>query len=388
MRKLIFFVTLLLPTIVFAQDNIEEATNAAKQNALLIEQFSLLSPMSINPYTSIFVTSLLSKMGYHNDFVATNPFFDNWFILGTFGILFLFTSIMRPSLGTNQITGILVKVDEYLESKAAIVTNILVMVFPIVLNENAGADEIVFQASFLSVSLKTLMIVVVSTYALIVLLTIRFFVDTLIYLSPIPLVDTGLQIFKIVLSIALVIIGIISPTFSFVILVVMLAVSLFFYKKAKRQLNKMKYFLILPVINLFTKKSIRDKGMNDLSIQVFLGKPTSKFSKSKIVRLEKQNDEFYLVKERFILPKVTEKITLEDFTLTQNRFDTALSNFDQSMELFLNRSYHSFIDEISEELNVLLVKEEEVDTVSGNNIFKKVKSLFNKKDITQLKTMA
>ncbi|KXX69027.1 hypothetical protein [Flammeovirga sp. SJP92] len=388
MRKLLFFVSLLLPSIVFAQEHLEDVTQTVASNALLIDQFTLLTPMSINPYTSIFVTALFSKMGYHNDFVATNPFFDNWVILITFGILFLFTSIMRPSLGSNQITGILVKVDEYLESKAAIVINILVILFPVLLSDVPGTEEVVFRASFLTVSLKTLMVVIVSTYALTVLMTIRFFVDTLIYLSPIPLVDTGLQIFKIILSVVLVVIGIVSPTFSFVILLLMLLVSLFFYKKAKIQLNKMKYFLILPVINLFIKKSIKDKNINDLSLPVFLGKQTSKFSKGKIVRLEKENDVFYLVKERFILPKVKEKILLEDFTLIQNRFDIALTDQEKTFEIFINRSYHSLVEEISVALNVPVIQEEEINEVSGNSLLKKVKSLFSKKDLSQMKSMA
>ena len=70
------------PLLLLAQSQ-EELNNALNSNEILIQQLGQLDPMAFNPYITIFTTSLFSMLDIKNQFIATNPFFNNWFVLIT-----------------------------------------------------------------------------------------------------------------------------------------------------------------------------------------------------------------------------------------------------------------------------------------------------------------
>ncbi|WFO16124.1 hypothetical protein M601_021105 [Cellulophaga baltica 4] len=256
MKKLVLLLLIVLsiPFVLFSQTDASQIQQTLTQNFSLVDQFSQLAPMAINPYITIFLTSLCSKIGFHNDFVATNPFFNNWFVLILFGALFLFTALVGTVFKTNKATAPIGLADNYLSNHAALIINGFVMLAPTFLSDNPAHDEIVYQASFFSISLKTILVLAVSMYFLVIVMTFRFFIDILIFLSPIPLIDTILEVSKIVLSIVFVLISIISPITSVIFSGIMFIVALFFYRKSIRLVTRIKYLLVYPILNVFRKK--------------------------------------------------------------------------------------------------------------------------------------
>ena len=403
MKKIILL--LLFPFLLFSQVTLEKdhsvtensslvsqeengIQQALNKNVSLIDQFSQLAPMAINPYLTIFLTSLCSKIGFHNDFIATNPFFNNWFVLILFGVLFLFTALVGTVFKTNKVTAPIGLADSYLSSYAALIINAFVMLAPAFLADNPLGNEVVYQAGFISVSLRTLLVLFVSMYFLVIVTTFKFFIDILIFLSPIPLIDSVLEIVKIVISIGFVIISIVSPTLSVVFSVIMFLIALVFYRKSVRLVARIKYLMVYPILNIFRKKdSILTNGKS-LSILVYVNEATKKIKKGKIVRLNKVGDKIFLLRKRFLFPNIEEEIPLENCFLSQTHLDTNITNDARDFSLILNRSYHKFIDEISKELNVQIRKKATLKLNLNKGFFYKVKNMFTKSDIDELRSFS
>lgn len=385
--KKIIYISLLFPALLFAQESNLDLQETLHQNSSLIDQFAQLAPMGINPYITIFLTSLCAKIGFHNDFVSTNPFFNNWFILILFGILFLFTALVGTVFKTNKATAPIGLADNYLSNHAALIINGFMMLAPTIFSDNPDHNEIVYQASFLSVSLKTVLVLSISMYFLIIVMTVRFFIDILIFLSPIPLIDSALEIFKIVLSIVFVIISIVSPITSVVISVFMFLIAFLFYRRSVRLVTKTKYLIVYPILNAFRKKEKIMTNGTSLSILVYTNKNTSKLKKGKIVRLEERDNVFFLVKKRFLFPDIEEKISLENCFLSQNHLDSILTNESGNLSLILNRSYHKFIDELAESLTIEIRKRANLTLSTNKGILSRIRNMFNKNDITELKSI-
>ncbi|MFV0484546.1 MAG: hypothetical protein ACK5MG_10710 [Bacteroidales bacterium] len=381
MRKIIYLIV-LFPLISFAQIENESAAQATlEHNNDLLQYLAQLAPMSVNPYTSVFATSIFSKLGFHSEYISTHPFYNSWIVLVVFGILFLFTLTVRPAMASNQLTGTLVKIDNWLENKAGLLINSLVILLPVFFSSSPLDSEIVYQAGFLSISFKTVLILFVSTYLLLSIMTMFLFVDFLIFLSPVPLVDTVLQISKIFFSIILVVVSILSPIVSVAIMALLFIASLFFLDKAMILINKMNYLMIYPILNsLRGKEKVLSSG-DDFSILVLIKESTHKFKKGSILRLEKRDARYFMVKTRMMIPNKEEEIILDNPTIQQTHVDSLIS-CNSEVQLILNRSYHKHIDEISEELNAEIIKRASIDFLDKKRI-----SMFSKNDIKTLRTI-
>jgi hypothetical protein len=385
MREKIFLLILLLPFLLFAQTENTEIQQVLTQNVSLIDQFSQLAPMAINPYITVFLTSLCAKLGFHNDFVATNPFFNNWFILILFGTLFLFTALVGTVFKTNKATAPIGLADNYLSNHAALIINGVVMLAPSFFADTP--NEVVYQAGFISISLKTLLVLATSMYFLVIVMSVRFFIDTLIFLSPIPFIDSILEIIKIIVSIIFVVISIVSPITSVIVSIIMFITALIFYRKSIRFVSRIKYLFIYPILNVFRKKETILTNGKSLSILVYLKKGTKKFKKGSNARIEKQDDKIILSQRRFIFGSKEEEIVLKGSILSQTHLDTKIINEERKLSLILNRSYHSFIYEIAKELNIDIKERDTLKLELNKGALSKVKNMFDKSDIAELKSI-
>ena len=384
----ILLIIILIPLMLQAQTGDLEISKTIDQNSALVEQFAQLAPMGINPFLTVFLTSVCSKVGFHNDYVATNPFFDSWIVLIIFGLLFSFTALVGTVFRTNKATAIIGLVDTYLSNKAALIVNAIVIFAPTFISNEPAHAEIVYQLGFLSISFKTFLILSISLYFLIIVMAFKFFIDILIFLSPVPFIDAVLEIIKIVIAAGFVIISIVSPVISVIIAVLMFFVSLFFYRRSVNLINKTKYLIVYPLLNLMRSKQKKLTNGENLSILVLTNKKYGNIKKGVIVRLQKNKNSFELIQKRFLLPNIIEKIILNEYTFHQNHLDLILSNEDQSKSLVLNRTYHKYLDELSRDYNIEIIKRKELKLNSNSSFVKNVKSFFNKINIADLKTIA
>ena len=197
-----------------------------------------------------------------------------------------------------------------------------------------------------------------------------------------------LEIIKIVIAAVFIIISIISPVTSVIIAALMFFVSLFFYRRSVKLINKTKYLIVYPLLNLMRSKQKKLTDGENLSILVLTNKKYGKIKKGVIVRLQENQNSFELRQKRFLLPNITEKINLNEYTFRQNHLDIILSNDDESKSLVLNRTYHKYLDELSKDYNIEISERKEFKLNLNKSFIKNVKSFFNKSDIAELKTVA
>lgn len=385
-KKVLWLLVFLIPFLLIGQESIN-AMQTVNTNSNFVSQLAQLLPMGINPYATVFLTSILSKSGIHNEFVGTNPFFDNWMVVGLFGVLFIFTALVGTVFKTNKATAVVGLADNYLSNHAAILINIVVILAPSFFG-SSNESEALQQAGILSIGLKTIVVLIVSVYFLIVVTTVRFFIDILIFLTPIPFIDSILEIIKIIITVLFVGISIFFPTFSVILSVIMFLVALSLYRKSSRLVSRTIYLFMKPIIHMFKSREKILFKKDVFSISVYLNIKTNRFKKGTIVQLEEKGDGFYLVKHKFFLSKVEEKINLTNCDMSKGSLKSTITNEEESISLFLNRLHHTYIEEITEKLNLKVKGKDEpliisMDTEKG--LLSKVKSMFNKEDVEELK---
>jgi hypothetical protein len=136
-----------------------------------------------------------------------------------------------------------------------------------------------------------------------------------------------------------------------------------------------------------SKETILTDGKN-LSILVLTNTKIGKLKKGVIVRLKETNDGVQLIKKRLLLNNINQVIDLSDFHFNQNHLDTIMTNEDENTSLVLNRSYHKYLDELSEKYNIEIRNKRERKLNVKMGLIKKIKSLFNKSDLAELKSVA
>lgn len=384
--KTIFFFLFIIPNLIISQgvEN-SDPKDVLVHNQGIVEQLAQVTSMGVNPYSSVFLTSVASKIGYSNEYVKTHPFYNNWFVVSIFGILFLFTLIIRPSLKLSKSLSILSSVDEQLEDNAILVINGIIIVVPVIISDSPASQTVLVEAGILSINLKTIFVLVLSTYYLIVVTVLRQFITFLIFLSPIPLLDSLFEGAKIVVTFIFVFISIYSPTTSFIIAIVLFIIGLLFYKRAKRLFSKFSYVFRFPIYNLFKnkRKILYDKN-GGFSILTLTKMKTKKFNRGKILRLTIENDQVILTNERLFFPNKKEIINDKTCQITANNLNI-LIEFQDDIKLVLNRSYHKYLDEINEIIKPEKVIDKRTKFTKAKGFFSKVKNMFNKQEIKNFK---
>ena len=354
-------------------------------NGGIVEQLAQMTSMGINPYTSVFLTSISSKFGYSNDYVKTHPFYNNWFVVALFGFLFLFTLIIRPSLGLSKSLSVIKMADEHLEDNAVLVINGIIVLLPVFIIDPVNGDRAVIEAGFLSISFKTLFIGFFTTYYLIVVIALRQFIDFLVFLSPIPFLDSVLEIGKMTMTTIMVFISIYSPMTSFIIALFFFLIGILMFGRAKRFGNKVTYIFKYPIFNIFKgrTKMLYNKE-NKFSVLLLTKEKTQKFKRGKILRLEKQGDEFKLIKKRLLFPNKHEIIDFKDCTLIPTNLDILVTTKEEINFVF-NRSYHRYLGDISDVLKSDNIIDNRTKFVKTKGLFARAKNMFGKGDIKKFK---
>jgi len=373
LKGLLIITILTSPLLLIAQEvSRATATSVIHQNTGFASMLAQLLPMGINPYATIFMTTVFSKFGLENDYVATNPFFDSWFVLILFGGLFLFTSLVGIGLADN-----------YLSGHAAVIINVFVILAPTFF-ASAPEGEVMQQAGFLDVGLKTLVILIMSIYFLVIVSSVRFFIDILIFLSPIPLIDSILEISKIVVAILFVFLAAVFPKFSAFVSIAIFICCLFMYKKSKQLINNTKYLFIYPVLGFFRKEP--EISNEDFSIPVYIKLKTKKLKKGTIAKLIKREGKTFLIKERFFVSDIEEEVDLLGCFITQKKLSSRITNEAETKLILLNRTYYRHLPKIAKILNISIEGEQAVLQIeTEEKSLKKLKQLFDGDDHQELK---
>ncbi len=337
------------PIVVFAQGN-EELQAVISTNQHFTELIGQLLPMAISPYLTVFTTCILSKLHIHTDFISTHPFYDSYIVMGLSFVLFLIT--LTPKFFSKLAAPITLTAN-FLDNKASIIIALIVTVLPSFIEPATTNNAQIVQMGFADIALP-FQVVIMSAVAvayLVVVMTVRLFLEILIMLSPVPLVDTVFEMAKIAFTIIMVLLGIFFPNFAFGVAILCFVISLFLYRRAKRTIVQIRYLIIRPVLHfIFRRKDelISEKIPNaitnqfseiSLAISVFNRKAVGDIPADKPVWLVKSSEGLFLVKRgafgrltKYEVPKFS------SLQLTNNIMNLQLID-GEGLNLLISKSY-------------------------------------------------
>ena len=360
-RKGITILFLLLPVAVIAAQNIQAPEHVFYTNQHITEMLGQLSPMAISPFFTLFITCLFTKLSFSNDFIATHPIYDNWFVL--LGSFMLFMITLLPKL-FSKLAGPIPIMANYLENKAGMLISVLIVLLPIFA---PASDKVAsyFAAGFFTdyATLYILFLSVVTLGYLMVIMSVRLFLEILIFLSPIPFVDTVFEFLKLGLTAAMVLLGIFFPTVAFIFSSFIFLISLAVYRKSRSTIRRIRYLLLQPVFDTLFSKPISAVDTSlpaavahryadiRLAIPVFTNRKSGRIPKNREAWLIKAQQGVFLVRTAGLNRLQSFRIESScDLNLHDHFAYLVITHPDNSLHLSVNKSYRKLKEQLAESL--------------------------------------
>lgn len=380
-----------IPILMFAQSEIDSTLS---QNASLVESFSLLSPMAISPFWTLFITSFASTLGIGNQYIASNPMLDSGLILFISFLLVLITTL--PNLTkVSKPVGLAAK---FLENKAGYVIYVLMMVAPYLLQSGGSSQTGMVTFGLFNIPFSVIFIIALALPYFLVVMTVRYFLEIMIFLSPIPLLDAFFEFIKKGVTFFLIVIYFVSPTFGFILSILIFFVAFLFFKRAKKVSNFFQYVYVLPILSkLFGRKQelVSDKMPSkikkqfpnaSLAIKCLSGMKMGTIPSKSVVWLVKEGEGLSICQPKFLRSPIVvqiDKSQAENLQLSQELYYQIIHDNQSQIKLLINSTYKVLTDEISNALNlddmgkVGLAKKKEELSEQGKKGIQKLMGIFN-----------
>lgn len=288
-------------TLIIAQQETGGITLALKSNLLLSEQLGMLGPVAISPYWGLFLASAASLFEVGgNEYLMTHPMLGNWLVFILFGLCAICTSI--PNI--TKYSKALGVATSYLEDHVSMIIVILAVVLPIA-HQTMGGTPTHGEFGIIDTSLYTLAMIAFSAVYMFIVTTVRLFFEVTAFITPIPFIDTVVEIMKKVSSLILMGIYFVSPEIALGISILILIVAFFIFRKANTTMNYFRQIYIAPIVSWIfrRKKALLDNGIVqriqgngiNATIPVWPLEHYGKISKKKKTWLvEKEDGDLYL----------------------------------------------------------------------------------------------
>ncbi len=395
----IFLVILWVPLLLFAQSDVVASLGT---NYSFIESFSFLGPMAISPFWTLFLTSAASCFGIGNEYIATNPVLGNWVVLVVSVALVGITTL--PNLmKVSKPIGLAAK---FLENKAGYIVYAIIIISPYLINPEISGEMGVVSFGFLDIPASAVLMIALAIPYFIVVMTFRYFLEILIFLSPIPLLDAFFEFVKKTTSFLLVIIYFFFPTFGFILSVIIFILSFIFYRKAKKVTKYFQYIYVKPIISrLFDKEqtliaskvpSTVKKMLTNASfcLKCVTRKKIGKLPSKSVCWFIKNNEDIFLCKTRFLQKPIIENIATSDdnkLTISHELHYYIIDDQQKTIKLNLNKNHSKLIQELAtilelEDLGkVGIAKMHEDLKEQGKKGIQKISQIFNSSQIASSK---
>ena len=384
-------------SILMAQDG-DGLTSALKTNLLLSEQLGMLGPIAISPYWGLFLASAASLFGgVDNEFLVTHPFMGNWIVFLLFGLSAVLTSIPNVTKYSKAL-GV---ASNYLEDHVSIVIVVLVITLPI-LHNAVGTPAPHGEFGIIDMSLYSLFMMAFSAFYMFVVTTVRLFFELIAFITPIPLIDSIVEIAKKVSSLVLMGVYFISPEIAMGISLFLLFIAFFLFKKANTTINYFKQIYIAPILSWIIRRKrdlvdtgivnrIKglDKGIN-ATIPVWPVHDYGSIKKQKKTWLiEEAEGDLYLYQlhsfRRFSQQNI-DKTTLEAGVNIRQDFNyLTLSGKDKhggnDLELRINREYFIHKKEMIRLCELTGGTNDNISLETNESWWKKIKKYFSSKQV-------
>jgi hypothetical protein len=375
-----------------AQDDGGDLGLLLKQNLLITEQLGLLGPLAISPYWGLCIASLASLLGTgDNAFLLAHPFLGNWVVFAVFVLFAVLTSI--PNI--SKFSKALGVAANYLEDNTSIVVVVLAMFLPSL--HTAMGGEAPTEFGFFDFSLYSFIIGGFSFFYMFIVTTVRLFFEVMAFITPVPFIDTIVEISKKVSSLVLMGVYFVSPEVAMIISLVLLLVAFFLYRRASSSTKYFKQFYIAPILSWFIgrKRTLRDEGIVrrirgkdkeiDFAVPVWTVAKWGKILKRQRAWLvEEEKGELALYQLRFLRPPVGERILKNSFPngIHIKREFNYLSICDPNelLHLRVSREYFRHEDELAR-IGGFIDANPPVTDDSNEGWWMKIKTYFSSKQV-------
>ncbi|MBN2020048.1 MAG: hypothetical protein JW749_07480 [Sedimentisphaerales bacterium] len=285
-----------------------------------IEVLAPLAPVALSPFfgiTCLSGASILSSKGVlpENSFITDNKALNNPLVF----IVFLALSIATSLPKITAVSKGFAEAADQLETYAGIISYLAIFYLGTVGAEpatTASTQQVIYTAGILTFTNNTLLMLA-SVINIIVINTVKFFFELLVWISPIPALDAIFESTNKVVTAALVAIYAFSPYLAMVINIILFLICLSIFKWVRRRVIYYRTLYLGPIIaKILGRTDFSPPGHIKARIAAVVeqGSPILKvFPASKIQKIKKKEmawltagkDALFLVKLRLLRqPKV------------------------------------------------------------------------------------
>lgn len=311
-----------------------------------------LAPIAISPFFGITILAGLSQFGEglpFNSFISDNPILGNPAVFWIFLALTIITSLPR----LTKVSKPAAQAIDQLEAYAGIITIVLIRLITMIPEaEPSSQTAMVVQMGFLSFSADVLLSIA-AIINIIVINTVKFFFEMMVWLIPFPFVDAMLEAANKSLCAGLMAVYAWSPTAATILNLLIFVACLFMFRWIYRRVAYFRALVFDPIWGTINKG---------------YGVPTRKelvvFSKSEIgpfparakLRLCPDEDGWVLIQDRWFVGQSSHKLPRDEVSLVIKK--GVMSNTIEvdgshgANRLVFSRRYSDNLEKLSELIGV------------------------------------
>ena len=332
------------------------AINQISTIAQASEWLGPLAPIAISPFFGITILAGVTQFGGNwnvpHSLISDNPVLGNPYLFWTFLFLTILTSVPRFTKVSKPFAQAIDQVETY----AAIITIVLIRIVTVFPSETAGIDEVaVVHASIFTFSASVLFCLF-AAFNIVVINTIKFFFEIMVWLIPVPFIDGILEITNKLICALLLAVYVWSPTVALVFNLILLAVGLVVFRWINRRVHYIRN-IIWDQIWCLIRPAYRTPEIAEL--MVFPDRPLGPFPTKTRLHLRPHPEGWELTQERLILGD--KKLLLPSDSHDLKMLDAILVNRieiegAQTAQLFFSKRYARNLEKLSHLLGVQLPK--------------------------------
>ena len=362
------------------------ATDKAKGEQLVkklntTEVMAPLAPIALSPFfgiTCLSGTSILCDKGVlpENEFLMGNPALNNGMVFIVFLALSVATSLPKM---TTVSKGFAEAADQ-LETYAGIISYAAILYFS-GFGQESVPENVVYTAGIFTFS-KTTLVMIAASINIIVINTVKYFFELLVWISPIPLLDAAFETANKVVTAVLVTIYAFSPYLAMLLNAILFLVCLSIFNWVRRRIIYFRVVFLGPIVaKLFgrervwipkrTRAKVADiTEQGEILVKVFAARKIRKIKKKEMCYLAAAKDGLFLVKLRLIRKSKVEKLATANVQLAvmsgllSNSIEIASNELKKPAILVFSKVYNNQMDSIAMALGAFGKVERNTD--SGN----------------------
>lgn len=329
-----------------------------------VEVLAPLAPVALSPFfgiTCLSGTSILCNSGVlpKNDFLMGNKALNNGLVFAVFLALSIATSLPKMtavSKGFAQVT-------DQVETYAGIISYLAIMYLG-GSSQDSGAQQVAYQAGIFSFTKDTLLMIA-AVANIIVINTVKYFFELLVWISPIPGLDAAFETANKVVTAVLATVYAFNPYLALALNVILFLICLAVFNWTRRRVKFFRSIYLAPIIaKLFHKTdfspsaNIKAKVSAAMEqgrplLKVFPARKINKIKKKELCYLTAGKDGLFLTKLRlFRRPKIeildTKNAQIDIRTgLLSNTIEIIPKETQKPVNLTFSKVYNSQLDGIS-----------------------------------------